>query len=124
MRILHAVRSDGFAGVERHVARLARAQAAAGHQVVAIGGAPAAMRTTMGQDLAVTHVAARTTADVVRALRSAGPGADVVHVHMTAAEVAATLSAVTVRGLPPVVSTRHFAAPRGRGHLGALTAAV
>ncbi|WP_265523733.1 glycosyltransferase family 4 protein [Oerskovia flava] len=123
MRILHAIRSDGFAGVERHVARLARAQAARGDQVVVVGGDPAAMRATLA-DPRVTHVPARTTLDVVRALRSHAPGAAVLHTHMTAAEVAATFAGSIGRDLPPVVTTRHFASTRGSGRAGALKAAV
>ena len=42
MRVLHVVCSDGFAGVERHVALLAAAQRAAA-TVVVIGGDPASM---------------------------------------------------------------------------------
>ncbi|WP_166850240.1 glycosyltransferase family 4 protein [Isoptericola sp. BMS4] len=127
MRILHAVRSDGFAGVERHVATLARAQASAGHDLVVVGGA--AGPTTRAAGPAVRHRLAATTADVVRALvaeasgRSGEPPPHVVHVHMTAAEVAATLAGLRVR-LPPVVSTRHFALPRGSGPAGRAVAAV
>ncbi|MFC8923175.1 glycosyltransferase family 4 protein [Cellulosimicrobium sp. NPDC057127] len=123
MRILHAVRSDGFAGVERHVARLARAQSAAGHQVAVVGGDPAGMRATVA-DPAVPLRAAATTGQVVALLRHHGPSADVVHVHMTAAEAAAALAARTVRGFPPVVSTRHFARRRGHGTRGAVVAAL
>ena len=43
VRVLHAVRSDAFAGVESHVARLACAQAASGDEVVVIGGDPVRM---------------------------------------------------------------------------------
>lgn len=123
MRILHAVRSDGFAGVERHVARLARAQSAAGHDVAVIGGAPDGMRTTVA-DPTVPLVPATTTGDVVRALRASAAGADVVHVHMTAAEIAAAVAARTTRGFPPVVSTRHFARTRGTGARGRVVAVV
>lgn len=123
MRILHAVRSDGFAGVERHVARLARAQSAAGHRVAVLGGAPAGMRASV-DDPAVPLRPAASTTDVVALLRRYGPSADVVHVHMTAAEVAAAVAARTVRGFPPVVSTRHFARHRGHGTRGTVVAAV
>jgi len=120
MRIVHAVRSDGYAGVEAHVARLARAQSAAGHRVVVVGGAA---RTGATAGAAVCHREAASTADVVRGLRATAGDADVVHVHMTAAEVAATLAGLT-RRLPPVVSTRHFAGVRGHGPGARLTAAV
>lgn len=123
MRILHAVRSDGFAGVERHVARLARAQSAAGHEVAVIGGAHDGMVTTVA-DPAVPLLPATTTGEVVRSLRACGAAADVVHVHMTAAEIAAAVAARTARGFPPVVATRHFARTRGTGSRGRLVAAV
>ena len=123
MRILHAVRSDGFAGVERHVARLARAQSAAGHDVAVVGGALDGMRTTV-DDPTVPLLPAASTGDVVRALRRHAAAADVVHVHMTAAEVAAAVAARTTRGFPPVVSTRHFARRRGTGARGRLVAVV
>jgi glycosyltransferase involved in cell wall biosynthesis len=123
VRILHAVRSDGFAGVERRVARLARAQSAAGHQVAVVGGAPAGMRASVG-DPTVPLRPAATAAEVVSLLRRHGPSADVVHVHMTAAESAAAVAARTARGFPPVVTTRHFARRRGHGARGAVVAAV
>lgn len=123
MRIVHAVRSDGFAGVERHVARLARAQASAGNDVHVIGGAVAPMARELAGSGA-TSAPAATTADVVRALR-AMPDADVLHVHMTAAEIAATVAALPPGGnRSPVVATRHFARPRGSGRAGMVTAAV
>ncbi|PFG44228.1 glycosyltransferase involved in cell wall biosynthesis [Isoptericola jiangsuensis] len=122
MRVVHAVRSDGFAGVERHVSRLAYGQARAGHDVVVIGGDPAAMHRELA-GTPVVAVPARTVVQVARALRRTGAGAHVVHVHMTAAELGAALAGLT-RELPPVVSTRHFAAPRGGGRLGPVVAAV
>lgn len=123
MRVLHAVRSDGFAGVERHVATLASAQAGAGADVVVVGGDPASMRGAVGT-APVRLVPAATTADVLRALLALGPGADVVHVHMTAAETAASLATLVRRRVGPVVSTRHFARERGTGRLGPVVAAV
>lgn len=109
MRITHAIRSDGWAGVERHVVTLARAQDRAGHRVEMIGGDPQQARRWL-HGSAVQHVPARTVLEVVRALgRTEAP--DVLHVHMTAAEVAAALSVRTRR--VPVVSTRHFAERRG-----------
>ncbi|MEG3614414.1 glycosyltransferase family 4 protein [Isoptericola haloaureus] len=123
MRILHAVRSDGFAGVERHVARLARAQSALGHQVTMVGGDARPVRRTL-DGAPVRHVPAATTPDVVRALLRHGPGADVVHVHMTAAEIAATVAGTLRPDVGPVVTTRHFARRRGSGRLGPLVGAV
>lgn len=126
MRILHVVDSDAFAGVERHVARLARAQSSHGHDVRVLGGEPTSMRTESGSDVAVNPTSGlRPTA---RALARLGTAADVVHVHMTAAEVAAALAAPLARlqgrRLATVVTTRHFARGRGSGPAGSLTAAV
>ncbi|MGW8567316.1 glycosyltransferase family 4 protein [Isoptericola sp. NPDC055881] len=120
MRILHAVRSDGFAGVERHVARLARAQAAAGQDVTVVGGEPVSMAAELH---GVAHLPGGGMTDVARALRTHGSRADVVHLHMTAAEVAASLALWSPRG-PAVVSTRHFARPRGTGWSAPVVAAV
>jgi glycosyltransferase involved in cell wall biosynthesis len=61
-------------------------------------------------DRTVTHRPATTIAQGTRALVAAR-GADVVHVHMTAAEACAYLAGPVVR--TPVVATRHFAAGRG-----------
>lgn len=110
MRVIHAVRSDAFAGVERHVALLAAAQERAGHEVTVIGGQSARMRAVIGPG--VLHVGAATTVQVIRALSKAlRDPCDVIHVHMTAAEVAASLT-WRARHVP-VISTRHFAALRG-----------
>lgn len=117
LRILHVVRSDAFAGVERHVANLAAGQSDAGHRVRVVGGDVAAMRSALqGRDVPVT--AAATTAAALRAARSTtlvGRGPDVVHAHMTAAELAVTL-VPSLRGVP-VVATRHFARHRGSSTL-------
>lgn len=112
MRIIQVVRSDGFAGVERHVVTLALAQSQAGHEVVLVGGDPQSMRAaTAGSP--VRFLPARTTADVVFRLlmlrRTFRP--DVVHAHMTAAEFGSVL-ALPGSGIPLVV-TRHFARLRG-----------
>jgi len=123
VRVLHVVHSDAFAGVERHVARLARAQAAQGDQVVVVGGDVPRMRATV-DDPTVRVLPATSLAQVVRTIRATAPGADVLHAHMTSAEVAASLARPTLRGMPPVVATRHFARPRGSGPAAGLTAAV
>lgn len=123
MKIVHAVRSDGFAGVERHIARLAAAQAAAGHLVTVIGGDPGRMVDAVG-DASVTLLPAASTLAVARALLRTASGSDILHVHMTAAEIASTLASLTPRTLPPVVSTRHFAHQRGSGTSARVTAAL
>lgn len=117
LRIVHAVRSDGFAGVEHHVATLAVAQRALGHRVATIGGDPDSMRAAVGG--AVPLRSAATVAQTARAI-DAWRRCDVLHVHMTAAEIAAV---VAVRSWNvPVVSTRHFGGRRGTGLGGRLAA--
>lgn len=118
MRIAHAVRSDGFAGVEQHVARLATAQRDAGDQVRVVGGEPRAMASVLA-GAGVQHLPAATVADVVSGL-SRWRAADIVHLHMTAAELAAVLVRPALRA--PLVATRHFAGRRGASGAGRLFA--
>lgn len=114
LRILHAIRSDGFAGVEQFVLRLATAQASDGHRVAVIGGDGDRMRPMLDAAQVDFTPAARTI-DVARAVRRRASDLDVVNTHMTAADVGAT-AALADRGRhrPGVVATRHFAQPRGR----------
>lgn len=112
MRVLHAVRSDGFSGVERFICQLARAQTEAGDQVTVIGGDPAQMRATL-DGTAIPHIPARTTLEVARAIRRMRRDIDVLNSHMTAADLGTTLALWGRRSRPAVVSTRHFARPRG-----------
>lgn len=114
MRILHVIHSDAFAGVERHVAQLAGAQAARGDQVVVIGGDQARMSAESAPGVA--HRPAATAWDTLLAVRSAVRGRpDVVHAHMTVSE-AASVAALVGTGIP-VVTTRHFGQVRGRNRL-------
>lgn len=109
LRIVHAVRSDGFAGVESYIGQLAKVQVASGHQVSVIGGDPAMMVTL----LAGAGIAFRPASTVLETASAidATRHCDVLQVHMTAAEAAAVLAVRAWR--VPVVSTRHFALPRG-----------
>jgi len=118
LSVVHVIRSDGFAGVEKHVARLASAQAARGWRVAVIGGGVVPMRQEWGAT-PVAHREAVTIVDAVRRLDEFR-GADLLHAHMTAAEAAAVLAVRTWR--VPLVVTRHFAAPRGASPLGRLAA--
>lgn len=120
MRILHAIRSDAFAGVESHVARLARAQHAAGDEVVVVGGDPDRMAAACGPG--VRTLPATAVDDVYAILRRWSPGADVVHAHMTAAEIAC--AAALLGGATPLVVTRHFARGRGSNPLSSVAAAA
>ncbi|MEV7973357.1 glycosyltransferase family 4 protein [Cellulomonas sp. NPDC089187] len=103
--VVHVVCTDSFAGVERYVSTLARWQDRMGSQVLVVGGAADRMPT----ELAGTNVSWQPGPgwrEAARALRGLTPG--VVHAHMTAAELAAVLTARA-----PVVATRHFAQRRG-----------
>lgn len=112
-RILHAIRSDGFAGVEQFVLRLASAQAQAGHHVHVIGGDPSQMRHPLAS-LGIAFTPAARTPDVARAVRRLQRHTDVVNTHMTAADLGAAVGLLGARARPAVVATRHFAQPRGR----------
>ena len=89
LRILHAIRSDGFAGVEQFVLRLAIAQAADGHDVAVIGGATDRMRAGLDQAGVAHTPAARTDRGRSAPCAGSAHGVDVVNTHMTAADVGA-----------------------------------
>lgn len=114
-RIVHAIRSDGFAGVERFVAALATVQADNDDSVVVIGGNTDQMVRALASR--AEHCGAATVFGTVRGLRRQARQADIVNVHMTAAEVAATVALSSRRPdrRPRVVATRHFARGRGAG---------
>ncbi|WP_195760637.1 glycosyltransferase family 4 protein [Agromyces kandeliae] len=115
LRILHAIRSDGFSGVEQFVLRLARTQAADGHAVHVIGGDPPRMRPGL-DEAGVAHTPAARTIEVLRAVRGLAGDVDVVNTHMTAADVGAVAALATRSRArrPAVVATCHFARRRGR----------
>ncbi|MEV1128809.1 glycosyltransferase [Agromyces sp. NPDC049794] len=115
LRILHAIRSDGFSGVEQFVLRLAVQQAHDGHEVTVIGGASDRMLPALAE-AGVAHIPAARTLEVTRAVRRLARSVDVVNTHMTAADVgtvAALWSRLRLRR-PAVVATRHFAKARGK----------
>jgi len=117
LRVVQVVRSDGFAGVEQYVANLAGSLGRRGWDVTVIGGD----RRRMEAELADTGVVLRdgaTLSRVVRQLREVGP-ADIVHAHMTGAELGVSLARRWNGG--SFVSTRHFAAVRGRSLGGRLS---
>lgn len=121
MRVLHVVVTAAFAGVEQHVARLAEAQALHGHAVTVAGGERHGMVEHAPH---ARHVPATSVRDAAREVRRRARQVDVVHVHMTAAELAAGIGLVGIPGAPPVVTTRHFALPRGSGPLRPVVARV
>ena len=120
MAIVHAVRSDAFAGVERSVVLSARSLARRGHSVTVVGGNPERMRTELANST-VAWLPAATTAEAARAIHRVGR-VDIVHAHMTAAECAAIIAGGLRR--VPIVATRHFARRRGESRIGRLAAPI
>ena len=108
LRVTHVVVTDGAAGVEHHVAAVAARQHGRGHDVAVVGGDGALLRPALPPGVAWSPGA--TVAQAVRALRRGGPR-DVVHAHLTAADLVAVATRPWHGGL--VVSTRHIACRRG-----------
>jgi glycosyltransferase involved in cell wall biosynthesis len=108
LSVVHVVVTDEFAGVERYICQVANQLAARGHDVATIGGDPQRMRTEL--DGNVHNLPAPTLLRAARAV-AGQRGADLIHVHMTAAEGAAWLARPRQRA--PIVATRHFARERG-----------
>lgn len=117
MKVLHVVRSDGFSGVESHVARLAAAQVRAGHEVAVIGGEQGRMRTVL-DGAGVLTAPGDTITETFRSVRR-HRAVDIMHAHMTAGELAASVAATS-----PIVVTRHFARARGATPVGRLSGVV
>ncbi len=113
LEILHVCCTNAFAGVERHVSELAAAQVALGHRATVVGGHEPRVRAVAGDGVRV--LPGHGIREALQSLRRLPARPDVVNVHMTAAEVALSL-ARWLRGVP-VVSTRHFASPRGTRRL-------
>ena len=112
LRILHAISSDRFAGVEQFVRRLAVRQAQDGHDVAVFGGAAEHMSKPLSE-AGVRWGAANSTVAVLNAVRRHLPTTDVVNSHMTAADAAAVAARATSRHKVPIIATRHFAQRRG-----------
>jgi glycosyltransferase involved in cell wall biosynthesis len=112
LRILHAISSDRFAGVEQFVRRLAIRQAQDGHTVAVFGGAAQHMAEPLGE-AGVRWSVADSTVAVLAAVRRHLGTADVVNSHMTAADVASVAARATSRHTVPIIATRHFAQRRG-----------
>ncbi len=110
VRIVHLVCTDAFAGTEQYIAYTSRQQAADGHAVTVLGGSGPEMTAAIGR----TDVAWRPATTIWAAQRALlRSRADVIHVHLTAAEIAAVSTKPIHRR--PIVSTIHLAVPRGGG---------
>jgi len=118
VKITHAVVTDAFAGTERYVCEIARRQAQRGHDVVVLGGSGVRMRAEL--EGAVWQHASTVPTALARIVT--GGQRDVVHAHLTKAELAGALAKPAHGGL--LVSTRHIAAPRGRSRRGRFAAPV
>lgn len=112
LRIVHAVSSDRFAGVEQFVRRLAIRQAQDGHEVGVMGGAPAHMAASLAA-AGVAYTPAATLPAVFSAARATLAMSDVVNTHMTDADMAVVAARISARTDTAIVSTRHFAQRRG-----------
>lgn len=108
LTVVHVVVTDVFAGVERYVCQVGNALSSRGHRVTTIGGDPVRMRVEL--DSSIPNHPASTLIQAAHALIRER-GADIVHLHMTTAEVAAWLARPWQRA--PLVATRHFARDRG-----------
>lgn len=115
LRITHVVRTRAFAGVERHVVTTARQQARDGHVVAVIGGDGAQMIPAL-RPFDVAWSPSRSYWADVESIVDSAP--HLVHSHMTSADVVAI--AARRRIDVPLVSTLHFAQPRGGHRLRAL----
>lgn len=118
-RVVHVVLTENFAGTERVVCQEAAGLAERGWDVTVLGGDQARMRRSCG-----TAVSLRPAAGVASGVRQLlGLGrADIVHAHLTAAEVAAVCT--RARHGAAVVSTRHIARPRGSSRVLRMAAPV
>jgi glycosyltransferase involved in cell wall biosynthesis len=114
-RVLQVVRSDAFAGVERYIVDTATELRRRRWDVVVIGGEQARMHAELPDD--VEHRPATTVREVAREIRAAGDF-DVIHAHMTAAELPAARYKRSAR----LIVTRHFATPRGQSRSGRIAA--
>lgn len=112
MRVVQLVCSDGFAGVERFIANLSVGLAASGIEVTVIGGAEAPMRQALGP-AGVAWLPGESIRQARRQL-AALPAPDIIGTHMSEADLVGWLYRRSRRGRGAhLVSTRHFAAPRG-----------
>ena len=111
-RVVHVVVSNGFAGTEQYVCQAALAAAGRGWTSTVVGGNKAKMQARLGSD--VRWLRGDTVAQALASLYGVGP-VEVVHAHMTAAEI--VTAALRRRNGGTFVCTRHFAARRGSSPL-------
>lgn len=117
MRVAHVVVTKAFAGVERYVVNLANALAGRGIDVCVVGGSGDRMRSELDPVVSFWE-----GGDVLSSMAALSKGGrfDLVHAHMTKAELACSLA--LAGRLTPLVVTRHFAKKRGSSAAGKLAA--
>lgn len=113
MRVVHLVCSTGFAGVENYIVNIASGLAHDGVDVTVIGGS----REPMQAALAGSGVQWLPGDDMrgARASLRATPAPDILHTHMSQADLVGWLHRRWRGRRSRQVSTRHFAGPRGTG---------
>ena len=116
-RVVHIVTTANFAGVERYVCDVATETARRGWDVAVVGGHPERMTAALGGG-ARWEPGATGVGSACAVLRIGRR--DICHAHMTAAEAVAVATRLVHRA--SVVSTRHFAAPRGASRVGRIAA--
>jgi glycosyltransferase involved in cell wall biosynthesis len=116
-RVLHIVVTDSFGGVERYVSDVANRLADDSWQPTVVGGNEPAMRAALGD--AVRWLPGRNPLEALASVRRAGQQ-DVCHAHMMYAEAVGIVARRAHEA--PVISTRHFAAHRGKTRVGRFTA--
>lgn len=112
LRVTHLVVTGNQAGTERYVAMVAAKQSLSGLDVTVIGGNPTFVRTTLPSTVRWLPGAsiATASASILKIGRQ-----DIVHTHLTAADLLAVLTRPAHRGR--VISTRHIAKPRGANRI-------
>ena len=115
MRVVHVVCSTGFAGVERYLVGIASGLATRGDQVTVVGGDRRRMDAAF-EGSGVTWIPGDDMRTAFRSLRRAAEP-DVLHTHMSQADLVGYLYRRGRRRAIPQVSTRHFAGPRGSNPL-------
>ncbi len=116
--MIQVVYSEGFAGLERHMATLSNGLAESGCHVTVLGGPPERMPAELSSAVAGWQPIGGVAEALARLTRSGR--ADIVHAHMTHAELAATVARPMTGGR--LIVTRHFAAPRGSRLAGRMAA--
>ena len=118
LHVVQVVRTEGFGGIERYITTLANGLADRGCRVAVLGGEQRRMTGALSSGVESWHPA-RGVLEIVARLAAIGP-VDIVHAHMTHAELGAVLASPRTRAR--LVVSRHFPGPRGATRSGALAA--